>query len=293
MKKFLALAGAVTVMAAGCLNLAACNEKELIGFDIDLAREVAAELDLKVEFKEIDWDVKETELSAKSIDVVWNGFTYTQDRDNGYFDEERNAQIGGLDFSKFYMKNKQVAVVQKGKEGNFGNNAAFKNMQGCAEATSAGETVIRETLGCSTMAQIGKQLDVFIAVKAGTFDFGVVDLTMASEYILTQSGAYSDSLAVIELEEVEDEFYAIAFREGSDLASVFDYTLAKLFKSGKAQEIAEKYSLGSALYNGFENVDTEGFQFPDGKDSDYAYVKKNGKLIIGYTVFAPMAYFAQ
>ena len=67
-------------------GLTACGEKDLIGFDIDLAKEVCKELDIKVEFKEIDWDSKETELSSKAIDCVWNGFTYTEDRDNGYFD---------------------------------------------------------------------------------------------------------------------------------------------------------------------------------------------------------------
>lgn len=289
MKKVLVLATAVTV-AAGSACVSGCGQKELIGFDIDLAREVARELGLKAEFKEIDWDVKETELSTKAIDVVWNGFTYTEDRDNGYFDEDRNVQIGGLDFTNYYMKNKQVAVVKKSELGRYSENASFAGKRGCAEATSAGESVIKETLGCSS-AQLGKQLDVFTAVKAGTYDFGVVDLTMASEYVIAERGAYNDSLAVVELTGVEDEYYAVAFREGSDLVSVFNYTLAKLYQSGKAEEIAEEYALGGALFNGFAQIDTENYSYPTG--GDYEYVKNKGTVVIGYTVFAPMAYRKQ
>lgn len=43
---------------------------ELIGFDIDLANKVGEELGVNVEFKPIDWNAKEMELKAKTIDCV-------------------------------------------------------------------------------------------------------------------------------------------------------------------------------------------------------------------------------
>ena len=48
---------------------------ELVGFDIDLANAVGEELGMKVEFKSIDWDTKEMELSTGKIDCVWNGMS--------------------------------------------------------------------------------------------------------------------------------------------------------------------------------------------------------------------------
>ena len=57
------------------------NEKnELVGFDIDLAREAAKRLGIEVEFKPIDWSAKEAELSAQRVDVLWNGLTITEER---------------------------------------------------------------------------------------------------------------------------------------------------------------------------------------------------------------------
>lgn len=286
MKRLLTLVLTLVIALSACLGLTACKQ-DLVGFDIDLAKEVCAELDLKVEFKEIDWDVKETELSSKAIDCVWNGFTYTEDRDNGYFDSDRNAQIGGLDFTNFYMENKQVAVVKKDAAASFTSNASFAGKTGCAEASSAGESVIKDVLKLESK-QLGKQLDVFTAVKAGTYDFGVVDLTMASEYIASAKGAYNDSLAIVNLEEVESEFYAIAFREGSNMTGVFNYVLAKLYANGKAAEVAKNYALDANLYDGFKDVDTANYSLPT--DGDYQYIKDKGTIIIGYTIFAPMAY---
>ena len=288
MKKILAILITAILAVTATLGLTACGDKELIGFDIDLAKEVCKELNIEVEFKEIDWDSKETELSSKAIDCVWNGFTYTTDRDNGYFDTERNAQIGGLDFTEMYMVNKQVAVVKKSQKANYTSNAAFSGKSGCAEASSAGKDIIADVLG-GTAAELGKQLDCLVAINAGTYDYGVVDITLASEYIVNENGAYNKDLDIVELTGVEEEYYAIAFREGSNMPAVFNGILKKLYANGKAQEIAKKYSLDAALFNGFKDVAETALP----TDGDYKYITEKGKIIIGYTIFAPMAYFPE
>ena len=49
------------------------SKGELVGFDIDMAKAVGKKLNMKVDFKAIDWDSKEMELKSGSIDCVWNG----------------------------------------------------------------------------------------------------------------------------------------------------------------------------------------------------------------------------
>ena len=295
MKKILISVIAV-IMIIGCIgSFAACDNaassEKLIGFDTELAEALAQELGLKIKFVEIDWDSKEAMLEAGTLDLVWNGFTYTEARDNGYIDPDRdNKQIGGLDFSEFYMENKQVAVVKKANASEYTSNASFAGKKGCAEATSAGEEVVKNTLGAEC-AQLQKQLDVFTGVTSGTYDFGVIDLTMASEYILSENAAYKDTLAVKNIEGVEVEYYAVACREGSNMKGVLDYALAKLFNNKTAENLAKKYNLSGNLYNGFINVDVDNYQLPT--DGDYAKIKSNGTLVVGYTIFAPMNYMAE
>ena len=75
------------------------DKNELVGFDIDLAKEAAKRLGIEVEFKPIDWSAKEAELNGKRVDALWNGLTIT---------EERKKNIG---FTTAYMENHQIIVV--------------------------------------------------------------------------------------------------------------------------------------------------------------------------------------
>ena len=100
--------------------------EELIGFDIELAKAVAAKLDLTVEFKLINWATKEAELESKTIDVIWNGMTITPERE-----EEMEISIP-------YMNNKQVAVIRKADKDAYKTTADMKNALLGAEDGSAG-----------------------------------------------------------------------------------------------------------------------------------------------------------
>lgn len=71
-----------------------------IGFDADMAKAFAESLGVKVEFQIIDWDNKALELSGKTIDVVWNGMTLT--------DEVKNS----MECTNPYFNNAQVVVTK-------------------------------------------------------------------------------------------------------------------------------------------------------------------------------------
>ena len=53
---------------------------EIVGFDVDLAKEVGDRLGKKVVFQPIDWSMKESELNNGNIDFIWNGYTITEER---------------------------------------------------------------------------------------------------------------------------------------------------------------------------------------------------------------------
>ena len=75
------------------------EKNEIVGFDIDLAREVASRLGVEVEFQPIDWDSKELELNSGKIDCIWNGMTITDERMENMF------------FAKPYIANQQIIIV--------------------------------------------------------------------------------------------------------------------------------------------------------------------------------------
>ena len=51
------------------------KNNEIVGYDIDLAREVASRLGLELVCQPIDWSTKEMELNTGKIDCIWNGLT--------------------------------------------------------------------------------------------------------------------------------------------------------------------------------------------------------------------------
>ncbi len=76
------------------------ENKELIGFETEFAKAVCEKLGVTPKFVEINWDTKEIELNAKSIDCIWNGMTITDER------------LANMSISVPYMKNKQVMVAK-------------------------------------------------------------------------------------------------------------------------------------------------------------------------------------
>ena len=53
-----------------------------VGFDIDLANSVFEKYGIKVEWQAINWDLKETELKNGNIDLIWNGYSKTKERES-------------------------------------------------------------------------------------------------------------------------------------------------------------------------------------------------------------------
>ena len=100
------------------------------GFDTELATAVCEKLGVEPDFVEINWDTKETELAAKSIDCIWNGLTLTDDRE------------ANMACTKPYVKNAQVVVMKADAE--YTSTADLAGKTVVAESGSAGETTIEE-----------------------------------------------------------------------------------------------------------------------------------------------------
>lgn len=197
------------------------------GFDTELATAVCEKLGVEPEFVEINWDTKETELAAKSIDCIWNGLTLTDDR------EENMA------CTKPYVKNAQVVVVKDGTD--YTSTADLIGKTVVAEAGSAGETTITENADLSQADFISKdvQTDCLMEVAAGTADAAVLDLTLASAMI----GEGTDYANLKMVDELNVEEYGVAFRKGSDVAEAVDNAFDELKADGTMQALADKYGL--------------------------------------------------
>ena len=200
---------------------------EFVGFDTDLAKAVCAELGVEPEFVEINWDTKETELAAKSIDCIWNGLTLTPER-------EANMACTGP-----YVKNAQVVVMKK--DAGYTGTADLVGKTLVAEAGSAGEETITgdENLSQGELVTKTVQTDCLMEVAAGTADAAVLDLTLASAMI--GEGTDYEGLEIVD--ELNVEEYGVAFRKGSDMADTVNAIFFALATDGTMQALADQYGL--------------------------------------------------
>lgn len=130
------------------------------------------------------------------------------------------------------------------------------------------------------------QSDVLLKLKSGSIDVGVMDSIMAGFY-MSQDSAYSDSLMIVEDLVLATEQYGIAARKGSGFAKKINAALIALANEGVVDELAEKYGIASELC-----IDKDATVAPltDSEKADWEAIQKEGKFIVGYTLFAPIAY---
>ena len=202
---------------------------EWIGFDADLAKKVGESLGVNVEFVEIDWDNKILELNNKSVDVIWNGMTLT--------DEVKNS----MECTKPYLNNAQVVVVPADVADQYQDTASLAGLSFAVESGSAGEAAAEEN--GFNFTSLTSQADAVMEVDAGTSQACIIDLLMAGAMI-GQGTSYPDLTHTVELTAEE---YGIGCRKGSDLAAYINERLAEYYKDGTTQSIATTYGVQDAV----------------------------------------------
>jgi len=200
-----------------------------IGFDADLATAFAAELGVKVEFVEIDWDNKILELDSKAVDCIWNGMTLTE------------PVKAAMETSNPYMNNAQVVIVPADKADAYQTVESLADLVFAAEAGSAGEAELAKlNLNCTP---VSAQADALMEVAAGTSDAAVIDSLMAAAMV-GEGTSYANLTYTVGLNAEE---YGVGFRKGSDLAAELNAFLVKADEDGTLLKIAETYKVQAAL----------------------------------------------
>ena len=212
------------------------EDGKLTGFETDFATAVCEELGVTPQFQEIEWDSKEIELNAKTIDCIWNGLTITEER-------EKN-----MDISLPYMQNEQVMVVKAENADKYKTAEDVKGAKVVAEAGSAGEEVATSDayFADASFESVEAQSTALLEVKAGTADIAVIDYVM-SIGTLREGSDYAE-LSVVEAQSFAPEQYGIALRKnsGTTLTKVNE-AIQAVANSGKLAEIAKKYNLTDLL----------------------------------------------
>lgn len=203
------------------------EDSNIVGYDIDLAKEAAARLGVEFKAQPIDWDAKEMELQTGKIDCIWNGLTITEERKNA------------LAFTKPYLKNAQVLIVKNESGITKLADAAGKTI-GIQSGSSAQDAVENNSEFHSSMGKAVYFKDNITALNdlvIGGIDCVVMDSVVAS-YDISVS---KKPLYIVE-EILSEEEYGIAFRKTDiELRDKIQEILEEMAKDGTVEKISTKW----------------------------------------------------
>ena len=202
---------------------------EWIGFDADLAKLFAERLGVEVQFQLIDWESKVMELDGRTIDVVWNGMTLTDE------------VLASMECSNAYLNNAQVVILPSAEAENYADAESMSGLQFAVESGSAGEQMAIEN-GFS-YTPVTDQATAVLEVESGTCDAAIIDSLMASAMV-GEGTNFADLTYTISLNTEE---YGVGFRQGSDLAAELNAFFSEIYADGAMQELADQYGVSAAL----------------------------------------------
>ena len=202
------------------------------GFDIDLATAVFEKYGITVNWQPIDWDLKEAELTKGTIDLIWNGYSAT---------DERREKVA---FSNSYMKNEQVLVTKKSS-----GITTAKDMTGKILGAQAGSSgyadfegkpaILKDIVANNEANQYQTFNEALIDLKNDRIDGLLIDRVYANYYLEAEGVLNDYNVFTVGL---ETEAFAVGARkEDTTLVNKINEGFSSLYKDGKFQEISQKW----------------------------------------------------
>ncbi|MFQ3621517.1 MAG: basic amino acid ABC transporter substrate-binding protein, partial [Spirochaetales bacterium] len=205
------------------------ENKEIVGFDIDLMKAIAEAAGFEVEIKNTAWDGIFAGLANDSYDAVISSVTIT--------DERKQT----MDFSDPYINAGQVLIVQAKTE----KVSQLSDLKGKAVGAQIGTTGAMEIQKVSgvtlkTYDELGLAIEDLVNGRiAGV----VADTPIAADYVL-QNNNYKGKLKIVG-EPFTEEYYGIAVKKGNTkVLDLINTGLRKVKESGKLKALEDKWLRG-------------------------------------------------
>lgn len=203
------------------------DDNNIVGFDLDLAKEVCKRMDITLKIVPVDWKAKDQELKTKNVDCLWNGFTKSKDREEKYT------------LSTPYMNNKQVVVVLKDSPIQTLEDLKEKSViiQNGSTASIAIEENAEFKNSLKEIIKVDDNVQALMDLKTSGSDAVVLDEVVARYY--TEKDA--DTYRVLDTALANEE-YVIGFRKGDvSLCKEIEKYLVEMKQDGTLKTISEKW----------------------------------------------------
>lgn len=192
----------------------------IVGFDIEIAKEIAADMGAELVIKDLPFDSLLNELSSGRIDMVISGLSPTEERKKA------------VDLSDIYYKAEQAVVVREADKDKFATMDSLKGAKIGIQTGSIQEDIAKDIEGAQ-LTSLSKISEIVLQLNSNRVDASIMEGPVAKSFVKNVKG-----LVITDAKpEVEDDGYVIGVKKGNtELLDQVNTTLSRLNSEGKIDE---------------------------------------------------------
>lgn len=203
------------------------GKSQIVGFDIEIAKEIAKDLGVELEIRDMDFDGLIPSLKTGKVDLVISGMTPTPER------------MKEVDFSKIYYKAVQSVIVRAEDKDKFNTVESLTPMKIGAQTSSIQEKIAKEQIKATKVTSLGKVTELVLSLKTKKVDAIVVEYPVAKAYVEKEKGIALSDVTVGD----PDGGSAIGIQKGNtDLVEAVNKTIDRLVSEDKINEFVANAS---------------------------------------------------
>ncbi|EFC08179.1 ABC transporter substrate-binding protein/permease [Staphylococcus aureus] len=203
------------------------GKTEYAGVDIDLAKKIAKDNNLKLKIVNMSFDSLLGALKTGKIDIIISGMTSTP---------ERKKQV---DFSDSYMMTKNIMLVKKDKVNEYKDIKDFNNKKVGAQKGTEQEKIAQTEIENASITSLSRLPDVILALKSGKVEGAVVEKPVAEAYLKQNPKL---GISNVKFKEEEKDTVIAVPKDSPKLLSQINKTI----KEVKDKGLIDKYMTNAA-----------------------------------------------
>ncbi|HDF6191048.1 TPA: ABC transporter permease subunit [Staphylococcus aureus] len=203
------------------------GKTEYAGVDIDLAKKIAKDNNLKLKIVNMSFDSLLGDLKTGKIDIIISGMTSTP---------ERKKQV---DFSDSYMMTKNIMLVKKDKVNEYKDIKDFNNKKVGAQKGTEQEKIAQTEIENASITSLSRLPDVILALKSGKVEGAVVEKPVAEAYLKQNPKL---GISNVKFNEEEKDTVIAVPKDSPKLLSQINKTI----KEVKDKGLIDKYMTNAA-----------------------------------------------
>lgn len=203
------------------------GKTEYAGVDMDLAKKIAKDNNLKLKIVNMSFDSLLGGLKTGKIDIIISGMTSTP---------ERKKQV---DFSDSYMMTKNIMLVKKDKVNEYKDIKDFNNKKVGAQKGTEQEKIAQTEIENASITSLSRLPDVILALKSGKVEGAVVEKPVAEAYLKQNPKL---GISNVKFNEEEKDTVIAVPKDSPKLLSQINKTI----KEVKDKGLIDKYMTNAA-----------------------------------------------